>query len=132
MHNIALGQNFVPNRSHWRFPEHRTSIANQGTNNLNSVPLNIKADSSPSAPNIPLRIHQISVLLIDTQSPFSIRQKNLITTAINVVLGIANPVFQPTCPYVGPTPLSWMVRRCLQLPQRYQTMRQWSGNWLMQ
>ena len=46
------------------------------------------------------------------QSPSSIKQENLIATASYVVPGLATPDFQPTYPYVGPTPLSWS---CLQL-----------------
>ena len=40
------------------------------------------------------------------QSPLGAQQENLIATT-NVVPGLATPVFQPTYPYVGPTPLSW-------------------------
>ena len=41
------------------------------------------------------------------QSPSGTQQENPITTSSNVVPGLATPVFQPTNPYVGPTPLSW-------------------------
>ena len=41
------------------------------------------------------------------QSPSGAQQENLIATTSNVVPGLATPVFQPTYPYVGPTPLSW-------------------------
>ena len=43
MPNIPLGQNFVPNMSHWRFPQHRPSIFNQDTTTVNSLPPNVHA-----------------------------------------------------------------------------------------
>ena len=41
------------------------------------------------------------------QSSSGTQQENPIATSSNVVPGLAAPVFQPTYPYVGPTPLSW-------------------------
>ena len=41
------------------------------------------------------------------QSPSGTHQENPIATTSNFVPGLATPVFQPTYPYVGPTPLSW-------------------------
>ena len=41
------------------------------------------------------------------QSPSGTHQENPIATTSNIVRGLATPVFQPTYPYVGPTPLSW-------------------------
>ena len=40
------------------------------------------------------------------QSPSGAQQEILIATTSNVVPGLATPVFQPTYPYVGSTPLS--------------------------
>ena len=55
----------------------------------------------------PLRIYQNSPPLIDMQSPFCAQQENPIATTSNVVPALATPVFQPSYPYIGPTPLSW-------------------------
>ena len=107
MPNIALGQNFVPNMSHWRFPQHRPSIVNQNTTTVNSLPPNVHTHIAPSSTNVPLRIYQNSPPLIDMQSPSGAQQENPIGITSNVVPGLATPVFQPTYPYVGPTPLSW-------------------------
>ena len=41
------------------------------------------------------------------QSPSGTHQENPIATTSNIVPGLATPVFQPTYPYVGTTPLSW-------------------------
>ena len=41
------------------------------------------------------------------QSSSGAQQENPIATTSNIVPGLATPVFQPTYPYVGPTPLSW-------------------------
>ena len=41
------------------------------------------------------------------QSPSGAQQENPVATTSNVVPGLATPVFQPTYPYLGPTPLSW-------------------------
>ena len=106
MPNIPLGQNFVPNMSHWRFPQHRPSIFNQDTTTVNSLPPNVHTHIAPSS-TVPLRIYQNSPPFIDMQSPSGAQQENLIATTSNVVPGLATPVFQPTYPYVGPTPLSW-------------------------
>ena len=38
MPNISLGQQFLPNTSHWRSPQQRPSKANQGTTTVNSLP----------------------------------------------------------------------------------------------
>ena len=107
MPNIPLGQHFVPNMGHWRFPKHRASIVNQDTTTVNSVPPNIQAHIAPSSTNAPLRIHQNSPLLIDMQSPSGAQQENPIATSCIVVPGLDTTVFQPTNPYVGPTPLIW-------------------------
>ena len=106
MPNIPLGQNFVPNMSHWRFPQHRPSIVNQDKTTVNSLPPNVHTHIASSSTNVPLRTYQNSPPLIDMQSPLAAQQENLIATT-NVVPGLATPVFQPTYPYVGPTPLSW-------------------------
>ena len=106
MPNIPLGQNFVPNMSHWRFPQHRPSIFNQDTTTVNSLPPNVHAHIAPSSTYIPPGIYHNSPPLIDMQSPLGAQQENLIATT-NVVPGLATPVFQPTYPYVGPSPLSW-------------------------
>ena len=45
--------------------------------------------------------------LIHMQSPSGAQQENPIGITSNVVAGLATPVFQPTYPYVGRTPLSW-------------------------
>ena len=45
--------------------------------------------------------------LIDMQSPSGTQQENPIATTSNILPGLATPVFQPTNPYAGPTPLSW-------------------------
>ena len=41
------------------------------------------------------------------QSTSGTQQENPIATTVNIVPGLASPVFQPTNPHVGPTPLSW-------------------------
>ena len=107
MPNIPFGQNFVPNMSHWRFPQQRLSIVNQDTTTVNSLPPIVHTHIAPSSTYVPLRIYQNSPPLIDMQSPSGAQQENLIATTSNVVPGLATPVFQPTYPYVGPTPLSW-------------------------
>ena len=107
MPNIPFGQNFVPNMSHWRFPQQRPSIVNQDTTTVNSLPPNVHTHIAPSSTYVPLRIYQNSPPLIDMQSPSGAQQENPIGITSNVVPGLATPVFQPTYPYVGPTPLSW-------------------------
>ena len=107
MPNIPLGQNFVPNMSHWRFPQHRPSLVNQDATTVNNVAPNVQAHIAPSATNFPQQIYSNSPLLIDMQSPSGTHQENPIATTSNIVSGLATPVFQPTYPYVGPTPLSW-------------------------
>ena len=107
MPNIPLGQNFVANMSHWRFPQHRPSIVIQDTTTVNSLLPNVHAHIAPSSTNVPLQIYQNSPPLIDMQSPSGGQQENLIATTSNVVPDLATPVFQPTYPYVGPTPLNW-------------------------
>ena len=109
MPNIPLGQNFVPNMSHWRFPQHRPSIVNQDTTTVNSLPPNVHTHIAPSSTYVSLRIYQNSPPLIDMQSPLGAQQENPIMTTSNVVPGLATPVFQPIYPYIGPTPLSWSV-----------------------
>ena len=107
MPNIPLGQNFVPNMSHWRFPQHRPSIVNQNVNTVNIVAPNVQAHIAPSVTNFPQQIYSNSRILIDMQSPSGAQQENPIATTSNIVPGLATPVFQPNNPYVGPTPLSW-------------------------
>ena len=105
--NIPLGQNFVPNMSHWRFPQHKPSIVNQDTTTVNSLPPNVHAHIAPSVTNFPQQIFSNSPLLIDMQSPSGTHQENPIATTSNIVPDLATPVFQPAHPYVGPNPLSW-------------------------
>ena len=107
MPHIPLGQNFFPNMGHLRFPQHRPSIVNQDIPTVKSVPPNLQAHILPSNSNFTQRIYQNSTFLVDVQSPSGIQQENLIATASNVVPVQANPVFWPTYPYVGSTPLSW-------------------------
>ena len=107
MPNIPFGQNFVPNMSHWRFPQHRPSIVNRDTTTVNSLPPNVHTHIAPSSTYVPLRIYRNSPPLIDIQSPLGAQQENLIATTSNVVPGLATAVFQPTYPYIGFTPLSW-------------------------
>ena len=107
MPNIPFGQNFVPNMSHWRFPQQRPSIVNQDTTTVNSLPPNVHTHIAPSSTHVPLRIYQNSPPLIAMQLPSGAQQENLIATTSNVVPGLATPVFQSTYPYIGPTPLSW-------------------------
>ena len=107
MPTIPLGQSFVPNMSHWRFPQHRPSLFNQDATTVNNVAPNVQAHIAPSVTNFPQQIYSNSPLLIDMQSPSGTHQENPIATTSNIVPGLATPVFQPTYPYVGPTPLSW-------------------------
>ena len=107
MPNIPLGESFVPNMSHWRFPQHRPSLVNQDITTVNNVAPNVQAHIAPSVTNFPQQIYSHSPLLIDMQSPSGTHQENPIATTSNIVPGLATPVFQPTYPYVGPTPLSW-------------------------
>ena len=106
MPNIPLGQNFVPNMSHWRFPQHRPSIVNQDITTVKSLPPNVHTHIASSSTYVPLRIYQNSPPLIDMQSPLGAQEENPIAITSNVVPGLATPVFQPTYPYIGPTPLS--------------------------
>ena len=62
MPNIPLGQNFVPNMSHWRFPLHRSSKVNQGATTVNSLPPDVHTQIAISSTNVPLQIHQNSPL----------------------------------------------------------------------
>ena len=107
MPNIPLGQNFVPNMSHWRFPQHNPSLVNQDITTVNNVAPKEQAHIATSITNVPQRIYQNSPLLIDMQSQLGAQQENPIATNSNAVDGLATPAFQPTYPYVGPTPLSW-------------------------
>ena len=93
--------------SHWRFPQHRPSLVNQDATTVNNVAPNVHTHIAPSSSNVPLRTYQNSPPLIDMQSPSGAQQENPIGITSNVVPGLATPVFQPTYPYVGPTPLSW-------------------------
>ena len=78
MHNSPLGQYCVPNMNHWRFLQHIPSIVHQDITTVNSVPPNAQAHIAQA------HIAQAHVALCQT-----------------------SPVFQPTYPYVSPTPLSW-------------------------
>ena len=93
MTNIPLGQNFVPNMSHWHFPQHRPSIIHQEINTVNSVPANVQAHFLPSNTIIPQRIYSNAPLLIDMQSPSGTQQENPIANSSNVVPGLDTPVF---------------------------------------
>ena len=107
MPNMPLGQNFVPNMSHWRFPQHRPPLVNQDINTVNNVARNVQAHIAQSVTNFPQQIYSNSPHLIDMQSPSGTQQENPIATTSKIVPGLATPVFQPTYHYVGPTPLSW-------------------------
>ena len=107
MPNIPLGQSFVPNMSHWRFPQHRPSLVNQDATTVNNVAPNVQTHIAPSVTNFPQQTYSNSPLLIDMQSPSGTYQENPIATTSIIVPGLATPVFQPTYPFVGPTPLSW-------------------------
>ena len=102
-----LVKNFVPNLSHWRFPQHRPSIVNQDTNTVNSVPLNVQPTFCPQKLIIHNKYIWVHPLLVDMQSPSGTKQENPIATSNYFVPGLATPVFQPTYPYVWPSPLSW-------------------------
>ena len=52
--NIPLGQNFLPNMSHWWFQQHRQLIVNQDTTTVNSLPPNVHTHIAPSSTNVPL------------------------------------------------------------------------------
>ena len=105
--NIPLGQHFVPNMSHWRFPQHRPSLVNQDIATVNNVAPNVQAHIAPSVTKFPQQIYSNSTPLIDMQSPYGAQQENPIATTSNIVPGLAIPVFQPKNPYLGPTPSSW-------------------------
>ena len=60
MPNIPFGQNFVPNMSHWRFPQQRPSLVNQDTTTVNSLPPNVHTHIAPSSTYVLLRIYQNS------------------------------------------------------------------------
>ena len=51
--NIPLGQHFVPNMSHWRFPQHRPSLVSKDINTVNNVAPNVQAHIAPSVTNFP-------------------------------------------------------------------------------
>ena len=106
MPNIPFGQNFLPNMSHWRFPQHRPSLVNQDATTLNNVAPNVQVHIATSVTNFPQQIYSNSPLLIDMLSPSGTHQENPIAITSNIVPGLATPVFQPTYPYVGSTPLS--------------------------
>ena len=74
---------------------------------MNNVAPNVQAHIAPSVTNFPQQINSNSPFLIDMQSPSGAQQVNPTAITSNVVPGLATPVFQPTYPYVGPTPLSW-------------------------
>ena len=57
---IPLGQNFVPNTSHWRFPQHRPSIVNQNVKNVNNVAPNVQAHIAPSVTKFPQQIFEFA------------------------------------------------------------------------
>ena len=93
MPNIPFGQNFVPNMSHWRFPQQRPSIVNQDATTVNSLPPNVHTHIAPSSTYVLLRIYENSPPWIDMQSPSGAQQENLIATTNNVVPGLATSVF---------------------------------------
>ena len=93
--------------SHGRFPQQRPSLVNQDITTVNNVAPSLQARIAPSFTNFPKQIYSNSPLLIDMQSPTGTQQENPIATTSNILPGLATPVFQPTNPYVGPTPLSW-------------------------
>ena len=119
MPNIPFGQNFVPNMSHWRFPQHRLSLVNQDITTVNKV----QAHIAPSITNVPHRIYQNSPLWIDMQSPSGTKQENPFATTSNVLLGQATPVFGPHILMLDPLRLVGVVQRSLHLPLQYRTMR---------
>ena len=90
--------------SNWRLPQ-QPSIVNQDINTVKSVPPNVQAHLLPASTNIPQHLYPNSPLLIDRQLPSGIKLENPIATTCNVVIGLAIAVFQPTSPYIGPTPL---------------------------
>ena len=107
MPNIPLGQSFVPNKKHWRVPQHRPSLVNQDITAVNNIAPNVQAHIAPSVTNFPQQIYSNSPLLIDMQLPSGTHQENPIAITSKIAPGLATPVFQPTYPYVGPTPLRW-------------------------
>ena len=96
MPNIPLGQSFVPNMSHWRFPQQRPSLVNQDITTVNNVAPNVQAHIAPSVTNFSQQIYSNAPLLIDMQSPSGTHQENPIATTSNIVPCLATPVFQPT------------------------------------
>ena len=80
--NIPLGRHFVPNMSHWRFPQ---QTVNSQPRHYHSVPPNVQPHIVPSSTNVPLRIYQNSLLLIDRQSPSGAQQENPIAATSNIV-----------------------------------------------
>ena len=56
MPNIPFGQNFVPNMSHWRFPQQRPSIVNQDITTVKNVAPNVQAHIAPSITTFPQQI----------------------------------------------------------------------------
>ena len=98
MPNVPLGQNFVPNMSHWRVPQHRPSLVNQDITTVNNVAPNAQEHIAPSVTNFPQQIYSNSPLLIGMQSPSGTYQENPIATTSNIVPGLATPFPQPTYP----------------------------------
>ena len=105
--DMPLGQKFVSKMSHWCFQQHISSIVNQGTTAVNSVPQSVQAYIAPSTTNVLLQFYQNWPLSLVMRSPSGIQQENLINAASNVVTGLANPMFQPKYSFVEPIPLSW-------------------------
>ena len=132
MPNIPLGQSFVPNMSHWRFPQHRPSLVNQDITTVINVAPNVQAHIASSVSNFPQQIYSNSPRLIERQSPSGTHQENPIATTSNIVLGLATPVFQPTYPYVGPTLLSWSSPQVSALAPPIPDNASLIENWLMQ
>ena len=93
--NIPLGQHFVPNRSHWRFPQRRPSLVNQDITTVKNVAPNVQAHVAPSVTNFHKKYIRIHPLLIDMQSPSGTQQENPITTTSNIVPGLATLMLGP-------------------------------------
>ena len=60
MPNIPLGQSFVPNMSHWPFPQQRPSLVNQDITTVNKVAPSLQARIAPSFTYFPQQIYSNS------------------------------------------------------------------------
>ena len=74
--NILLGQHFMTNISHWRFPQHRPPLVNQNITPVNNVAPNVQAHIAPSVSNFPQQICSNAPLFIDMPSSFGTQQEN--------------------------------------------------------